>query len=93
MKEMEQKSASEARGYVPIVTPHHAAMSVKNVPTAVDSSTSGASGGEAGKVADGPTGTPADKEKEKKDSLATTKTEEPSEYMKETSGIFSIRKV
>lgn len=40
MKESEQKSVSEARGYVPIVTPQQAMLSARNLSTAVASASS-----------------------------------------------------
>ena len=43
MKESEQKSVSEARGYVPIVAPQPAVPNIHKRPTAVGSSTSGVS--------------------------------------------------
>lgn len=43
MKESEQKSVSEARGYVPIVAPQPAVPNIYKRPTAVSSSTSGVS--------------------------------------------------
>lgn len=58
MKEAEHKSLSEARGFVPIVTPQQAMLSAKNLPSVPDPSPSSASaaGSGSGEVVDGPQG-------------------------------------
>ena len=57
MKESEQKSVSEARGYVPMVTPQQAMLVVKNLPPIPAGSTSSSSSSAAGgQVSNGPTG-------------------------------------
>ena len=58
MKESEQKSVSEARGYIPMVTPQQVAMSARNLSpaiasTSLTSSSGGVRGGEVGKASEG----------------------------------------
>ena len=66
MKEMEQKSVSEARGYVPVVPPHQPTpLSVPSHPTMVDPLPASTSG--AGTASVVPGGAPAGKEKEEEE--------------------------
>ena len=66
MKESEQKSLSEARGYVPMIAPQPAMPVMHSRPTAVDSSLASTSGvrGVAREQADGPVEAKTSKEKE-----------------------------
>ena len=65
MKESEQKSVSEARGYVPIVAPQPAVPNVHKRPAAVGLSSSSASG--VSSVTVKPVETQSNKEEEKED--------------------------
>lgn len=75
MKESEQKSVSEARGYVPIVAPQPAVQNVPKRPTAVSSSSSSTSGVSTATVkpADGPAEPQCNKMEEKKEDVSKSR--------------------
>ena len=74
MKESEQKSVSEARGYVPIVAPQPAVPNVHNRPTAAVSSSTGGVSSVNVKPAEVPVEAQSTKKEEKEDASKSRET-------------------